>query len=40
LTSRELGEQLALLLCRINDDNDADWIPTKLRKERGKKKGI
>jgi hypothetical protein len=32
LTSTELGKKLAVLSCRIDDDNhDHDWIPYKLR---------
>ena len=39
LTSTELGKKLAVLSCDIDDTNDADWIPYKLRRQKGKKKG-
>jgi len=40
LTSIDLGKRLAALSCKIdNDDEDQDWIPYKLRRQKGKKKG-
>jgi len=40
LTSIDLGKRLAALSCKIDDDDeDQDWIPYKLRRRKGKRKG-
>lgn len=40
LTSIEFGKKLAALSSKIDDDqDDTDWIPYRLGRKRGKKKG-
>jgi len=37
LTSIELGKKLAIQCCKIDDNNDTDWIPYRLRPKRKQK---